>query len=257
MTKVLFFMTVCTFTIPLNSVASELQKQPLTILSGQWAPYVGEALPSYGFISQIVTAAFEAVEQPISYKWLPWPRGKALIKRGRYFASFPYAKTDIRQQNFLFSDAVFYVRTDFFYYKAHNAKVDFKQLSDIKHLRIGGVRGYGYVKRLQKAGLDLYLVNNAKQLIEMLERDRIDLIAVNHSAGWDIIKRLHTNNAAQFDTLDKPVNNTHGVHLLISKDYPNAIAMRKQFNKGLEIIISNGVFQQIIEQLMPKGFSNQ
>ena len=66
MTKVLFFMIVCTFTLPLNSVASELQKQPLTILSGQWAPYVGEALPSYGFISQIVTAAFETIEQPIS-----------------------------------------------------------------------------------------------------------------------------------------------------------------------------------------------
>jgi polar amino acid transport system substrate-binding protein len=100
MTKVLFFMIVCTFTLPLNSVASELQKQPLTILSGQWAPYVGEALPSYGFISQIVTAAFETIEQPISYKWLTWPRREALIKRGRYFASFPYAKTDIRQQNF-------------------------------------------------------------------------------------------------------------------------------------------------------------
>jgi len=250
-------MTACTFAIPLNSVASELNKQPLTILSGQWTPYVGEGLPSYGFVSQIVSAAFEAAEQPISYKWLPWPRGEELIKRGVYFASFPYAKTDIRRQNFLFSDAVFYVRTDFFYYKAHNSKIDFKQLSDIKHLRIGGVRGYGYVKRFQKADLDLYLVNNATQLIEMLERDRIDLIAINQSAGWDIIKRLHTENAAQFDTLDKPVNNTHGVHLLISKDYPNAIALRKRFNKGLEIIRSNGAFQQIIEQFMPKGFSNQ
>jgi hypothetical protein len=60
-------------------------------------------------------------------------------------------------------------------------------------------------------------VNNAKQLIEMLERDRIDLIAVNHSAGWDIIKRLHTDNATQFDTLDHwcPVKKCKPCKLLI------------------------------------------
>lgn len=242
------------FVFSLNLQANEKIKAPLTIISGEWTPYVGESLPHHGFVSQIVTAAFSAVDQPINYKWLPWMRGEALIKRGRYFATFPYAKTDLRRQEFIFSDPIFYTRTSFFYYKIYNDRIHYQELSDIKHLRIGGIRGYVYVERLERAGLDLYLVNNTKQLVEMLERNRIDLIAINDSVGWYIINNSHAKNAEHFATLEKPVNDTHSTHLMISKDFPNALEMRAQFNKGLATILDNGVFQQIVEQLMPKGF---
>lgn len=252
--KVAALLLCCLFSQSLT--ADNETKPPLTILSGEWPPYVGESLPSYGFVSQIVAASFAAANQPINYKWLPWTRGEALIKRGRYFATFPYSKTDLREQDFVFSEPVFYTRTSFFYYKEHNKKIDYTELKDIKHLRIGGIRGYGYLRELQQAKLELYLVNNTMQLIEMLERDRIDLIAINDSVGWYIINHHHTANAAQFDTLDTPINDTHGVHLMISKDFPHALELRAQFNKGLAIIHENGVFQKIVEQLMPKDFKS-
>ncbi len=228
--------------------ATEKNEPPLVLLSGEWQPYVGERLVDQGFITELVKAVFEKMERKVSVKWLPWVRGEQAVLKGEYFATFPYANSAERDPLFLFSDPLFYTQTVFFYNTKFNRNIKFEQWSDLKGYRIGGVRGYGYVPSIQKRGLNLHLVNTPKQLVKMLLRNRVDLIAINLTAGWEMIDRHYQANYNEFATLEKKVNSKHSIHLMISKKYPGALALKAEFNQALSEIKSQGIYDIIMQQ---------
>jgi polar amino acid transport system substrate-binding protein len=64
--------------------------------------------------------------------------------------------------------------------------------------------------------------------------------------GWDIIK-LTSENAKQFDTLDKPLNESK-LHIMVSKKYPNAKAIMDKFNLGLRQFKQQPEYFAILER---------
>lgn len=226
--------------------------EPLVIISGEWPPYVGEKLTNHGIIGELVSAVLQDMDARVSYKWLPWIRGEQLVEKGDYIATFPYAKTAQRNPRFHFSDPLFYTQTVFFYHTKHNPALRFERWSDLQSLRIGGVRGYGYVPSIQKKGLSLHLVNDARQLVKMLLRNRVDIIAINMRAGWQMIDQHFSESYSDFATLAKKVNERHSIHLMVSKKYPQSASFLVRFNRSLKELKESGAYAKVIQQTLPQ-----
>ncbi len=239
------------FSLPLLGAQNETKVEPLVILSGEWEPYVGEKLVGQGFVTELVKATFKQMERKVEIKWLPWVRGEQAVLKGEHFATFPYASSVHREPLFYFSDPLFYTQTVFFYNTKFNRNIKFEQWDDLKDIRIGGVRGYGYVPSIQKRGLDVHLVNSPKQLVKMLLRNRVDIIAINLMAGWEMIDRHYKANYNDFATLEKKVNSMHAIHLMISKKYPAAQVLKSEFNEALAEIKRKGIYNKIMRQKLP------
>ncbi|MEH6446285.1 MAG: ABC transporter substrate-binding protein [Oceanospirillaceae bacterium] len=240
--------TLVNDTLAKGTLVNEIIGDELVLVSGEWPPYVGKKLNKHGFITELVSAAFLNVKVATRFKWLPWIRAESSVRKHAYFAAFPYAKTAERSAEFYFSEPIYFAQGIFFYNTLYNKDIKFEQLSDLKELRIGAVRGNDYTSLFKNTGLNLFLVNNAKQLIDMLQRNRLDLIAINRRSGWSLINRFYPSQKNSFATLSKPLNKKHGIHLMISKEFPNALSLTKKFNTGLKNIQYNGTYIEIVHR---------
>jgi ABC-type amino acid transport substrate-binding protein len=62
-----------------------------------------------------------------------------------------------------------------------------------------------------------------------LHFNRIDLAATDELVGWALINKLYPQDIAQFAVVDKPFA-TQYLHLMVSRNYPNAAALTEKFN---------------------------
>ncbi|MGB1236881.1 MAG: substrate-binding periplasmic protein [Pseudomonadales bacterium] len=245
----LFLTLICSAVISLSLFShSVLRAEPLLMVSGYWTPYVDKSLPNGGGLTELVQAVTDKMDRQLQVLWFPWSRGEEYIANGLYFATFPYAKNTRREQMFHFSDPLYFVETSFFYDKRQIQGVEFEDLDDLVSYRIGGVRGYGYIDRLKRANLDLYLVNHADQLVDMLGRGRVDLIAVNKRSGQRMLAEKFPDRAADFQVLERPLNKRHGVHLMISRRFENYRQLTEQFNRALKALKASGEYEAILRR---------
>lgn len=239
-----YSLLCCLLLTPAAPAHSEPTELPL--VTGYWTPYVDQKLERGGVIAEVVKSSVALMQRSAVFVWLPWSRGEEYVAKGLYFATFPYAKNTRRQRYFHFSDPLYFVETRFFHNKLLHPSIDFKTLQDLKGYRIGAVRGYGYVDRLKRAELEVYYVNHAHQLVDMLVRNRVDIIAVNGRSGWRMLKQKYPQRIAQYATLEKPLNKRHGVHLMVSRSYPDYLKLTEEFNRALAQLKSSGEYDDIL-----------
>lgn len=223
----------------------------LPLITCEWAPYSSEKIEGGGIIVEIVTAVVKEMGMTPKIRFYPWLRGESYVRKGKYFATFPYAKTKERIKIYDYSENIFDTYTVFFYYKPKMKKINYKTFDELKSLKIGGRRGEFYIPWFKKAGLNVQVVDSYKQLIQLLQRGRIELAPIDRITGWIIIQKLFPEQLHQFGTLKKPIERTPeeiGTHLLISKTYPNHRKLTIRFNKALIKIKKNGVYEKIIKK---------
>ena len=242
-----FLCAFLCFSAALNLSADE----EIQLATGEWPPYVSEALENFGIISEIVTAVVHEMGMKPKYRFYPWSRAEKLTKEGVVFAAFPYAKNDLREQVFDFSDAIYTSKTVFFYYKPNMNKISYEKLEELKPYKIGGARGNSYMRLLESAGLDIQQVNDQEQLVRLLKRGRVDLIPLDKEGGRIILKALYPKLYQNFGALDQRVGideKKDASHLLVSRHYPNAKELTQGFNEALLRIKEKGIYQKIIDK---------
>src|SRR3569623_833694 len=78
----------------------------ITLANGEWPPYTSESLPDYGSVSRLVTAAFAHEGIKVNYVFFPWKRALEDSRAGKLDGTLIWARTDYREADFLYSDAV-------------------------------------------------------------------------------------------------------------------------------------------------------
>jgi len=142
-----------------------------------------------------------------------------------------------------------------YYDKNHTTSkpVRYETIEDLKGYKIGLIRGATFEKVLKQAGLTIEPTTQVEQSIRKLAHGRIDFYLTEQMVISDVVKRLYPNEMENFKTLPKPYGDKLPNALLVSKKYPGAERMLKDFNAGLEIIKSNGTYDRIISKYrMPK-----
>lgn len=225
----------------------------LPMATGEWAPYVSEKLENHGGMTELVLAVVAEMGMELHYVFVPWVRAEALVRKGKVFAAFPYSKTKQRREQYDFSDPLMNFSTVFFYYKPYLSHVSFNQLSDLAQYRLVGVNGYSYINVLKEAGLSLQTVNHREQLILWLYHNKADLAPMDLIGGQNLIKESMPKEASYFAYIPKNIevdedeNSERRVsHLLISRKYPNAKTLTRQFNAALKRLKKKKIYQDII-----------
>lgn len=227
--------------------AGAVKAQSVEILTGEWAPFVSQDLPDYGFTAEIVTAAFEAAGITPEYRFEKWSRISSLIKNGEAFAAFPYLKTPEREEFALFSQRFADSRNVFFYNKKRLKNFEYNSLEQIKNMRVGGLRGYFYVETFKDAGIELDYTRFPELSFKKLLHGRIDLFPSNELVGWELIKKQFPDQVDSFAATKSSFSES-GLFLMVSKTFPDSKKLLETFNKGLASIMENGEYEKILEK---------
>ncbi len=220
--------------------------EKLQIVTGEWLPYVSEDLEDLGFAVEVVRAAFNAVGIESEFQFMTWKKCERLVRIGKAFAAVPYIKTDARTPFAIFSDPIGTSVGVFFYRKNDLGKLDYEKLADLKKYKILGGAGYWYKPLFSKNDLNVDYNLKNEMSFKKLYWGLADLVAENQFVGWGLIGRMFPGEQHLFMSSKSFSKDT--LHLMASKKYPNSKTLLEQFNKGLKIIHSSGIYNSLLEK---------
>lgn len=215
--------------------------EAVPLVTGEWPPFVSEHLEGYGLCGKIVTAVFEEMEEEAAISFLPWKRCEVMLQKGEAWGAFPYAITEERQKEFLFTDPFTETRTVFFALR----EIPFEKLEDLQGLSIGGSRGTFYEQLFLDAGLTVDWANDEETSFKKLFAERVDVVAVAEVVGWEIIKTNHADRQGEIVVLSQSLQSTQNA-IMVSKSYPGAAELAKKFNQALQVIRDKGTYGEIL-----------
>ena len=225
-------------------------RQTLVIATNDYPPYITADKSSY-FLGDLFAEIGARINIDFEFHFYPWKRGEQAVEDGNAWGTIPYRKTEAREKNYLFSDALYLADSHFFAYSADGSKprIKFDDLTDLRPYRIGGIQGYYYEPWFEKAGLDVQYSHSEEQNFLLLQHGRIDLFSTATTMGWYVIESLFPpQEVAKFYTLEKPLVQGDGLFLMTSKDYPQTRILLEKFNQALREIKSDGTYARLVNK---------
>lgn len=218
--------------------------QTASIATGEYSPFVAQRLPQHGVTAAIVTAAFKAQGTAVTYDFLPWKRGYHQTLLGSYVASFPYLKTQEREELFLYSDPIYTDRFRLFVRKSQ------REQRDWVGKRVCIPLGYDTTQIQVFSSANAIALERPTEIgncFQMLERERVDAVWVSELVAADTVRALF-GLSAQTYALDIDLVVENHYYLIVSKTLPDAGAWVSRFNAGLKQIRDNGSYKKIAKQ---------
>lgn len=221
-----------------NQVLAESKK--IILATDEWEPYISKTKAGHGKFSEIVSAVFKEMGMETDFVFAPWKRVEAIVNSGEAFAGIPYSYTEERHKIFDYSVPIMNSSYVFFYNKkTYPNGISYTDLADLVRYRISGVTGYWYEGFFEKAKLNVEYVTTDEQGITKLYFNRVDLAATDELVGWALIKKLYPQDVSQFAVVNKTFA-TQYLHLMVSKNYPNAPALTEKFNTTFKRLREKG-----------------
>ncbi len=230
-----------------------VRAETVQISTGHTPPMASSAAPYQGYLSHVISVAFEQVDIYTEFVFLPWSRAYKEAKEGAFVATSYWYQDQKHLPYFYPSNAITYDRVVFFKRKSH---FDVQGLADIKRkrLRLGLTRGYTYTEELWRyAGQNpavVSVVNTDMQNFKMLLMGRIDVFVADEISGWYALNHNFSPELVQtITTVDKELFSQKG-HLMFSKAHPDAQRLLQLFNRGLELAEERGLLEKLQEDFI-------
>jgi len=232
---------------------------PLTVVAEK-LPVVCHEFPPYNYLNdkgdiigsstEIVTKVLQIMGYEANIRILPWNRAYAEAADGKAALLFTFSKNAEREKNFFFTDPLASIEVVFFKRKTDNITWDV--LSDVKNYRIGYVHGYNYGRTFMDAiqesvfnKTDLIAASTTADYQQLLKlaTHRIDLAVCPIKQCTHIIT-MNLPKFSNLDYIDKSIGPARDFYGGFSKQWPNAEAMRDQFNNELKKLKIEGAYPQ-------------
>lgn len=232
-------------------------KESIRITNGEWPPYLSHSLPHQGFVSHVVTEAFNAVDIEVEYGFFPWKRALKYAKQGYgvnkediWHASVVWVYTPERAEDFLYSDVVVLDDEVLFYLKS--APVVWESVDDLKDKIIGATAHtvYPLFEAAQEKGLlHIQRAGNYDTLYKRLILQRIDAVPQVRHVGSYFLRTTLTQKERDLITFYPTIIDTRKYHLIFSKAHPENERLLFLFNQGLQKIKASGKYDAMMESL--------
>jgi polar amino acid transport system substrate-binding protein len=233
--------------------------QTIKISTSEWPPYISQKAPNHGYISQVITEAFQHVNIKVEFVFTPWARAYEEAKHGNVDATSTWYKDKKHASYFHFSAPLSEEKLVFFRLKSEEPAT-WKSFSDFDDLNIALTRSYTYTPELwhyAKNNNDrISIVTQDKQSFKMLLLGRVDLVPAQEIVGWHHLHTLFAKEQVNRVEVLRPSLKIHTAHVLFPKVNENSEQLLEQFNKGLAILIKNGRLNQLKEALIEGKYSN-
>jgi polar amino acid transport system substrate-binding protein len=224
------------------------QADDLRLVSGDdYAPFTGQQLAGGGMLTQIVQAALAARDIASTVDWRPWNRGYLMTLRGEYDATFPYAHTAERENEYLYSAPVFIAKQHLYSRAGEVFEPD--DLSVLIGKRLCHPLGWqppAAIRQLVEEGqLSRHSPGGLDECARLLLLGRDDLFVADLRLG-DAALRATGEPSSRFRRSEN-LFGSNPLHLIVPRRHPRAEEIILTFNTGLASLRANGEHQRIIE----------
>ena len=227
-------------------VSPVVAKESVRITNGEWAPYLSEHLPHFGFASHIVQEAFKQVDVDVQFGFFPWKRAYKLALEGRWHGTVVWVYTEQRAKSFLYSDIVVTDAEYLFHLKS--MPIRWKEIGDLRGKRIGGTLHtvYPVFEKAERQGiLTIERTGTYENLFRRLLKKRIDAIPQVKEVGYYLIRSTLNKEQQSQITYSPTIIEKREYSLILSKARPENSRLLIKFNKGLKILHDSGVYQKL------------
>ena len=234
----------------LSALAGSATAEPLLIgAEDDWYPY--SALKNgniQGMSVDIVTAAFAATNTEIELRPYPYSRCMYMTLNGQLAACFNTAPDAHIARDYLLPKTPLF-SDDILLWARTAQAVPVADLAQLAGRKVAVTIGYEYGSRFD-SNQQVVRVRVRKDLYGflMLQKKRVDYNVAYRGTAEQLF-REHPELIGQFT----PVATIHQPQLFLSfsRHNPQAPALLERFEQGMQLIHSNGRYQQIIQQWQP------
>ncbi len=224
--------------------------EEIRLTSGEWAPYLSEHLPHFGFASHVVKEAFATQGVSVVYGFFPWKRSYKLAKEGQWHGTVVWVHTPERARAFLYSHVV--VRDTELLFHLKSIHLEWERVEDLKGMVIGGTLHTAYPffeGAAQKGLLTIERAGTYENLYHRLLRKRIDAIPQVAAVGHYLIRTRLKPEEQEKITFSPTVVEKRQYCLILSKKRKENLRFLKMFNTGLSGLIKSGRYQEMLSAL--------
>lgn len=244
-----FFLVMQSTALPVYSI---IQPKSISLVTEPWEPYIGMELKNGGYVTEIVTTAFQRMGYDCFVDYTSWERSIREAKAGHYDGLLGAYHTEERAKYFKFPNPIVQSRVALFALK--DREIRFKKLEELSPYKIGVIASYSYTEEFDNATYLNKLSSYSTRInIKQLLTGRIDLLIGSEEVVYMSLKKHFPKEINSLKPL-KINDDIRAIYLLISKKADNADQLVHDFNQGLEIIIKDGTFDAIIKKhnIIPK-----
>lgn len=219
--------------------------QTIKIASGEYAPFSGEYISNQGISTMIVKAVFKEIKDNISLEFMPWNRVMLQTENGVVAGSFPWIQNKERLEKNYFSKPINNYRIVAFYKKGFEYKIPSSLQGKIICIPIGWDVSL-YQSFISKMEMHISSPAKLESCFNMLAKNRVDIVLINELVGHTINHELFGQASPLVAREQSLIKQAENLHFIVSKKYPNGKKLIENFNRGLEKIKANGVYDSIV-----------
>ncbi len=222
------------------------------LVTGEREPYIGQSLPNNGYVSEIVSEAFQREGYSTELIFYPWARAKALLPKLKLDGIVPVYPGDRIDKDFIISApfpggsvGLLKRKEDHFPYAIYSAHSLMERLQALTNLRIALVRDSGLLPLInQFPNIKLIKVDRDLQSLDMLSAGRVNFALIDKytAAKLMIDKRPHYIGRLEFV---RPELSEEKFHIAFSKHSGNSDILSAAFNRGLNGMLEDGTLHSI------------
>ncbi|WP_374536738.1 substrate-binding periplasmic protein [Chitinimonas taiwanensis] len=219
----------------------------LQLVSTEYPPYCGSELPEQGVFTALTRAAFKAAGFETRVVFRPWARVLAEARAGQHDAVLAVWYQAEREQYMVYSDPLWVNRIGFYARAGETHPVH--QLSALKGLRIGIVRGYANPPEFEAADLGGEAAVDDLTNLRKLQAGRLDLVLIEQALAAHLLKTQLREADGQLVWLE-PALASPPLYVTLTRGKPQYRKHLAAFNRGLAEIRRNGEYARIVQRLL-------
>lgn len=231
------------------------------LTASDYEPFTDKKLMRGGLVTDIVNQAADKAPSidDHGFAWInDWAAHlDPLLSEHTYDMGFPWLRPDcegnpdaFRCKEFLFSEPMFEMLVVLF--MEHSRTFEFTQDSDIEGRNLCRPEGY-YTHDLEKNGrnwlseekITLTQPRTVDDCFELLLDGSVDAVVLNEFTGQSALARLDIE-----DQITAPKHtplSIEGLHVLVHKSHPEAVALISSINDGLAGIKEDGTYKKTVD----------
>lgn len=220
--------------------------EPVFLATGnQYAPFADEQLPRGGLATELVRAAFAAVDVDTNITFLPWQRGYRDTLAGEIQGTFPYIPSAERVRDMVYSEPMIRVQT--LVISRNDHPLNYQHAGDLLNRELCWPLGWALppvVDALIRSGDIRYSQpRDYHACPRMLMTSRVEFMLANNFQ-WAALIEAEGLSGEDFYVATQPIQEVT-LHLIAPRNAEGEALVRK-FNAGLTLIKASGEYDAIM-----------
>lgn len=224
------------------------QAEALLLVTGSdYAPYTAPQLPKGGVVTETVRRVLHEMGYQTRLDFYPWKRGFQRVATGQSDITFPYAKSEEREQIVLYSRPINRLVMRLFYNREN--PVAFNRPEDLMGLTYCEPLGYQteplLAKLIRDGALNKAEAQTMDKCFQLLAQAHVDFFVTNILIARAVGERVLGKQAQVIVRhAERPINESFE-YMIVSRKHPDAARLVDDFNNTYQRLYDRGVIQEI------------